>query len=1279
MSENQERTRRVDVVILTAITLEYQAALQVEAGALPGSSWEKQSGPNGLPVAFRSFSGKGGRPLRVAVAQAGDMGAVAATNALLPLVAAYQPRCVAMCGVCAGRPGKTNLGDVVAAERLFFHDTGKRLPDQVQQDLRTYNLRDDWKVKLEEFGSTAPFRNEDWWKQRPIPYVWQENWVLLKLAEGVENPSALPESEVYCPQWEKVIDSLWRDEFVHHGTLKLTEAGLQRIGPLRIKYRNRIPDLSPTGQVLPFKIHVAPMGSGNQVIEDERAWGFISEYMRKTLGLEMEAAALGALVHAQRDQKLDALVMKGVMDFANHGRDDHFKEFAARASAEYLIAFLRENLEVDVIPGLDDLLVSESTEKLPEKPPPSALLQARYQVVPFHEGGREPVLAELDRWCHEGPPVAVRLLHGEGGIGKTRLALEWMHRLEPRGWKVGFLPKGIPGDWFEKLWASGAPVLVVLDYAESRFKELPAVLRRMWRYARQEGMGALRRVRLLLLARNAGDWWTSLLKADSELEVWLGTTPPYELRTLAQSETDRERLFHEAATALAEKRGKRYERRAPMSLSDPRFERVLYLHMAALAAVEGLEFNANTLMEIILDHEERFWAAGDRQSQARQIVAAATLRGGLKTFEEAQSLTQRILGRPLSDDGEALIRHLHRLYQRGALNPAMFLPALEPDLLGEGMVLRMAGAPPYQADALPTDWIDRVFPVSDEPAALRTGLEVLGRASAMQPSVAQGWLKKILAGPLHSRAKIALEAAMAVGQRTALSVLGDELAERLEAQGDVELARELEAVGIPEQTVSLLRVAEWTGRTLLQALPDAEDPKGRAERAGLLTYLGLTLSALGRREEALKATEQAVELHRVLAQRNPDAFQADLAMSLNNLGLMLAALGRPEEALKATEQATETYRALAQSNPIAYQPNLAGSLNNLGNRLSELGRREEALKATEQAAEAYRALAQRNPDAFQADLAGSLTNLGTKLRALGRRAEALKATEQAVELLRTLAQRNPDAFQPDFALSLSNLGLMLSAVGRKAKALKATEQAVELRRALAQRNPDAFQPDLGSSLGNLGLMLSELGRQEEALKATEQAVELFQALAQRNPDAFQPSLAMGLHNLGPVLSALGRQEEALKATEQAIALRRTLAQRNPDAFLPDLGSSLNNLGNRLSALGRSEEALKATEQAVELRRALAQRNPDAFLPDLAMSLSNLGKRLIALGRPEEAFSAAEEALSTLWPFFERNPYAFVQTLKVLLINVQEYSKTLQRPLSPAIQEYKAIFERLTKS
>ena len=53
---------------------------------------------------------------------------------------------------------------------------------------------------------------------------------------------------------------------------------------------------------------------------------------------------------------------------------------------------------------------------------------------------------------------------------------------------------------------------------------------------------------------------------------------------------------------------------------------------------------------------------------------------------------------------------------------------------------------------------------------------------------------------------------------------------------------------------------------------------------GSLNNQGNTLSDLGRREEALEATAEAVALYRQLAAQRPDAFLPDLAMSLNNQG-----------------------------------------------------------------------------------------------------------------------------------------------------------------------------------------------------------------------------------------------------------------------------------------------------------------------------------------------------------------------------------------------------------
>lgn len=344
--------RRADVVILTAIRLEYEAAREVSTGAVADSQWEEISGPNNLPVAFRVFTDNDGRrPVRIALALSPDMGAVAATNTLIPLVERLRPRCIAMCGVCAGRPGKTNLGDVVAAERLFYHDTGKRLPDGVQQDLTTYKLRDDWKVILEGLSVRDHFGGEAWLQARPLPAEWRANQALHAMVAGAAQPWLDNDPTMDERGWEAVLKKLRDDKLVSKQKLSPTARGRQHLRNILHATKGKMPDLTPTGSYLPFKLHVAPMGAGTQVIEDERVWGFVSQAMRKTLALEMESAAIAELAHRQREHKLDAIVMKGVMDFANHGRDDHFKHFAARASAECLIWFLRNRVSTDRAAG----------------------------------------------------------------------------------------------------------------------------------------------------------------------------------------------------------------------------------------------------------------------------------------------------------------------------------------------------------------------------------------------------------------------------------------------------------------------------------------------------------------------------------------------------------------------------------------------------------------------------------------------------------------------------------------------------------------------------------------------------------------------------------------------------------------------------------------------------------------------------------------------------------------------------------------------------------------
>ncbi len=151
-----------------------------------------------------------------------------------------------------------------------------------------------------------------------------------------------------------------------------------------------------------------------------------------------------------------------------------------------------------------------------------------------------------------------------------------------------------------------------------------------------------------------------------------------------------------------------------------------------------------------------------------------------------------------------------------------------------------------------------------------------------------------------------------------------------------------------------------------------------------------------RREDALAAVEEAVEIRRELARERPDAFRPDMAMSLNNVSGRLSELGRREKALAAIEEAVEVYWELAGERPDAFRPDLATSLNNLS---LELGRWEEAPAAIEGAVAIRRQLAARWLAAFQPALARSLLNRADILDRLQRTAEADASRARAAKLV----------------------------------------------------------------------------------------------------------------------------------------------------------------------------------------------------------------------------------------------------------------------------------------
>lgn len=863
----------------------------------------------------------------------------------------------------------------------------------------------------------------------------------------------------------------------------------------------------------------------------------------------------------------------------------------------------------------------------PPRPPRgmiSHLLVPRYAVVPF--AGREDLLQDLDMWADaDDAAVGVRLLHGPGGAGKTRLALEWLKR-RPVGAVCGLLSRSITSEVAQAIARTECATLVI-DYAESR----PGLFGLLQRLAVRLDAETPGRLRVLLLARNAGDWWASLRERDGGVCRVLDDAPRpvRHLRPMVDAD-GRAAEFLRAATAFAAHSGRSLPADVP-DLTDRRFDQVLYLHMAALAAVDGLDPRADTLLDALLAHEKRMWidhAGIDRDDahevdeflcSARAVLGAATLRGGLPDKPAAEAIAKRFCAG--DDQARRVVRALRVIYP----SPRGWIGPLEPDLLGEVLVGGLLD--------------DRAYPNWPVTAAARlevaeaeAAFTVLGRLEDRFSDLVRCVFTQLLDEDFSTCARGAFAAALALGERTAHSHLGLVLARALDARGDVELAARFYA-RIPERTTMLLEVGLWTTRMLL---PTADG----AERLRLLRGCTRLTSRLGQHRAALAYAEQAVEFCRRGVDTDPAESGRDLAVALTNFSVMLSNLGRHDEALAAAEQSIAVAESQAADDPVEATRLYAFNQLNLGLHLARLGRLHEATEAAREAVEAYRRLAAECPDEHHPDLAMATNNLGAFLSDQGQWAAALALTAQTVGMYRTLAVDRPDAFLPELALSLLNRGRTLAASGRWSDAVSCAEEAVAAYRRLADDRPTAFLPELARSLLNLGHLRSSLGRSPAALAATKEAVALYRRFVADHPDTHRPEFALALNNLGRDYWALGQADAALVAIEEATDLTRALVAALPLRFEPDLARVLTNLGQFRSDLGRPGEALATTEEAVALHRRLVAVQREAHLPGLALALGNLANQLQALDRTSEAIVAAEESLRLYRRLEAERPAAF---------------------------------------
>lgn len=884
----------------------------------------------------------------------------------------------------------------------------------------------------------------------------------------------------------------------------------------------------------------------------------------------------------------------------------------------------------------------------PDRPTPATLLCAQFRLTEFVEDLQGSVLAQLSAWCATPGPFATLVLTGPAGAGKTRLALELCRSMRAEGWHTGFLGSR---DRPPLVGALRRPTLVILDYAEAlpRLRELLAALARA-------GTSDGPSLRVVLLARVLGEWWTTLGE-ERLLAGPLAHAVTLEIGVAPLDPAARTRFQQGATSAFAALLGKPL----PASIAPaPEDRGPLWLLAAALVRVLGSD--AAEPFTAILAHEERLWCEAMRhrldsdrlerrfRRHARRIVAALVLRGGAADEEELRALVVSVGGEELREFADVL----RELYPGGE-GAAGWVRPLAPDVLGETLVRETLSRYPGAFEAM-LGGIDDTR-AEHVPHVL---LRVAQRAPAGDPQ-ATCWLSRMLDHDLMAYASPTATAVLAGSPGATALRWASTLAGALARRGDPEIGRRV-LERVPEHTTALIRVGAWASDVVGRWLPPVDNPAWEAMRADICERAAVYAQRDGQRGRALLWGRQAARILRALAGRDA-GYSARLAVYLRNQSTLWMDMGEPVAALEVIDECIGLCRKLGAEEPDAgVEGVLAACLDHRGILLSTVGESTRAIASTEESVSLYRALARVRPEHYRRELAAALDNLGGRYRQAGEFGRSLAVTEEALAIYRSLVEATPDDVFLDFMICLNAAASRRARAGALDRAREAVEEAVGLLRPLAADHP-GLRDALATSLTNAAAIHRTLG---EAATAEAEEVELAgladggaRSMSGRlylwvpgepaDQEVATPGgrlalaacagdnagLAMDHDVRSRVLRQAGDLDEALTAAEAAVA---ALESATDEGAPVQRMVVLNNLANRQADAGRHAIALETTRHVLELAEELARggdANACGFLP---LARINLAVRYCEHGEYAVALPLAEAAVAEIRPSVAGDPH-----------------------------------------
>jgi len=822
-------------------------------------------------------------------------------------------------------------------------------------------------------------------------------------------------------------------------------------------------------------------------------------------------------------------------------------------------------------------------ETLAAEGPPGRLLRPDDGVVGFV--GR-PELSEMREYCQADAPFLAMLLTGPGGVGKTRLALELGLTLGV-GWSAWLIPRGEEPDAVSVLLAGQAgDLLLIVDYAETR--------RDLDRLLRAAGAVTGRRVRVLMLARAAGEW-LRLIDADRDVSDLLGHSRRWRLGPVDDSAA----IIAAAVRSFGARLGVAVDavQVEPPETAVP----IVVLQAAALLAVlaargdvpNGPVWADDQVLADLLSHERRYWRNSAQSLRVSggggldsltidRAVAVACLYGAAGESEASAALGRLA---DLSGYGEPLRRRIARwiaeLYPPASQDPDRWWGAPQPDLLAELHAVERIGE-------LDSSALAALFQVTPDHA--RQALTVLSRAAAHHPNHARSIMDAALRSDPAGLAVPAIQVSLQTPgplPRLLAAVI---------AEADLS-TDELERIAdaIPNPTARLTAAALAATQRVADALAAVDE---RAVRARWQLLLGRRASEAGRLEVAKQAATTAADLYRQLDAGHPGEYLPDLAAALDVLASVSADIGRPADVMAAAQEALQIYRRLHESDPGAYRGKLAFELACLGESWDEARQVGQARRYFTEALALYQQILDAQPGRRDAEAGGALRGVAHCRLGLGELDLAHQAKQEAVAVFAELVSSNRDRYLVELAKAYNDLGSSWGTLGQQHElgagamecfrhAKRALTDSVALSRELADLNPDLYRPNLALVLLNLANQESGLRRPDVALPLVREAVTIYRESALSLPDRYLADVAFALQAEVVCYASLRQPEQALRAVQEAVEIWRGLYAADHARYRAALSSALDQAAELYRALNRPADLQRVSQELSDVSAGAA--------------------------------------------------------------------------------------------